>query len=83
MLTHLPFSFQINFKNVTYKKNSNLVNRLFYKKFKDSSRVKDKLFTLQNLTEGLNPLMINVPNHIETICIANQLTGFYMGNIGR
>ena len=39
MLTHLPFSFQINFKNVPYKKNSNLVNRLFYKKFKDSSRV--------------------------------------------
>ena len=35
----------------------------------------------------LNPLMTNVPLHIETsqlICIANQLTGFYMmGNIGR
>ena len=34
----------------------------------------------------LNPLTTNVPNHIETsqlICIANQLTGFYMmGNIG-
>ena len=33
-----------------------------------------------------NPLMTNVPHHIETsqlICIANQLTGFYrMGNIG-
>ena len=35
----------------------------------------------------LNPLTTIVPNHIETsqlICIANQLTGFYMmGNIGR
>ena len=29
----------------------------------------------------LNPLTINVPNHIETsqlICSANQLTGFYI-----
>ena len=37
--------------------------------------------------EALNPLMTNVPHHIETsqlICNANQLTGFYMmGNIGR
>ena len=36
--------------------------------------------------EHLNPLMTNVPHHIETsqlIWIANQLTGFYMmGNIG-
>ena len=35
----------------------------------------------------MNLLTINVPHHIETsqlICIANQLTGFYMmGNIGR
>ena len=35
----------------------------------------------------VNPLMINVPHHIETsqlVCIANQLTGFYMmGNINR
>ena len=34
-----------------------------------------------------DPLMINVPHHIETsplICIANQLTSFFlMGNIGR
>ena len=33
-----------------------------------------------------NPLMTNVPYHVETshlICIANHLTGFYMmGNIG-
>ena len=30
---------------------------------------------------GLNPITTNVPNHIETsqlICIANQLTGFYL-----
>ena len=29
----------------------------------------------------INPLMINVPYHIETsqlICVGNQLTGFYM-----
>ena len=35
----------------------------------------------------LNPLTTNASHHIETsqlICIANQLTGFYiMGNIGR
>ena len=34
----------------------------------------------------INPLTTNVPHHIETsplICIANQLTGFYIiGNIG-
>ena len=31
--------------------------------------------------EALNPLMTNVPHHIETsqlICNGNQLTGFYM-----
>ena len=37
--------------------------------------------------DSLNPLTTNVPHYIETsqlICIANQLTGFYMmGNIGR
>ena len=30
---------------------------------------------------SINPLTTNVPHHIETsqlICIANQLTGFYM-----
>ena len=36
---------------------------------------------------SINPATINVPHHIKTsqlICIANQLTGFYMmGNIGR
>ena len=36
---------------------------------------------------AVNPLTTYVPHHIETsqlICIANQLTGFYMiGNIGR
>ena len=37
--------------------------------------------------DSLNPLTTNVPHYTETsqlICIANQLTGFYMmGNIGR
>ena len=39
------------------------------------------------ISTKLNSLTINVPHHIETsqlICIANQLTGFYMmGKIGR
>ena len=39
------------------------------------------------INANVNPLTTNVPHHIETsqlICIANQLTGFYMmGNIGR
>ena len=36
---------------------------------------------------NINPLTTNVNHHIETsqlLCIANQLTGFYMiGNVGR
>ena len=35
----------------------------------------------ENIMGNLNPLTTNVPHHIETsklICIANQLTGFYM-----
>ena len=83
MLTHLPFSFQINFKNVPYKKIQIWLIVFSTRNLKTVHVYKDRLFTLQNLTEGLNPLMINVPNHIETIYIANQLTGFYMGNIGR
>ena len=53
----------------------------------------DRAF-LENIVKGLkmfgmvlNPLTTNVPHHIKTgqlICIANQLTGFFMmGNIGR
>ena len=45
---------------------------------------------VENVAEylvSINPLTTNVPHQIETsqlICIANQLTGFYlMGNIGR
>ena len=51
--------------------------------------IKD-LSNICKYTQGekcLNPLTTNVPHHIETsqlICIANQITGFYMvGNIGR
>ena len=43
-------------------------------------------FSLDGLN-SFNPLTTNILLHIETIqsiCIANQLTGFYMmGNIGR
>ena len=42
---------------------------------------------MQNFKLPLNQFTTNVPHHIETsqlICIANQLTSFYMkGNIGR
>ena len=43
--------------------------------------------TKSMMIRDINPLTINVPQHIETsqlICLANQLTGFYiMENIGR
>ena len=54
-----------------------------YKNISESSKYELQL-TYQNF---INPLTTNVPHRIETsqlICIANQLTGFYMmGNIGR
>ena len=41
---------------------------------------------MKSIFKNINPLTTNVSHHIETsqlICIANQLTGFYMiGNIG-
>ena len=41
---------------------------------------------MKSIFKNINPLTTNVFHHIETsqlICIANQLTGFYMiGNIG-
>ena len=44
-------------------------------------------WSIYEMKDKINPLTTNVPYHIETsqlICIANQLTGFYMmGNIGR
>ena len=53
------------------------------------SRIFLEVHSISNLDmpkPNINPLTTNVPYHIETsplICIANQLTGFYMvGNIG-